>query len=353
MRTRIVALGIAALFAGCTRAGDLGMPVPSVVPPVPSVVPTASPPWSSDPADGPPSASLQPLPSDPELRHAVELRRQFGLRSDLDWVQAVAVDPRATTTLLEIPLLPEEAQAVAADEAMDDAIAIVVNDYAASHRDEFGGLYIDRETNAGLVSLWTGHLDEHEAAIRARLARGARAFFRQVAYSERYLGSLQDRIVADRDWMSSIPAAFGSAGVDVIRNETLVTVSSANPAAVDLIEDHYGFGAALEVSSDGTGAALIPWGIVNGRVRTRSGDLPPQADYFLQWRGSGPGDCGGGDVGYGVSPDGTFTLPCQQGTWTIEVTVPSDDGWRPIGEGTVKVIANRTANLDIVLSSVP
>jgi len=157
-------------------------------------------------------------------------------------------------------------------------------------------------------------------------------------------------VVADRDWMISIPAVFQSAGVDIVRNVTLVSVSSANPAAVDLIEAHNGFGAALDVESDGTGAALLPWGTIAGRVRTPSGGLPPSADYYLRWSGNGPGDCGVGDVGYGLSPEGAFTLPCQQGTWTIEVTVPGDDGWRPVGVGTVTVLAGRTSTLEITLS---
>jgi hypothetical protein len=344
MRARILIAAIALLLASCTRAGELATPAgPSGLGPSPS----------SDMADVPSPASLEPVPSDPELRHAVELRRTFGLRSDLDWVAAVAVDPRATTTLLGVPLLPEEERAFAAEEASAEAVAAAVNGYADSHRDEFGGVYIDRESNAGVVSLWTDHLEVHEAAIRAKLAPGARAVFRRVTYSERYLGSLQDRVVADRDWMASIPAVFQSAGVDIIHNVTLVTVSSANPAAADLIEAHFGFGAGLQVESDGTGAALLPWGTVAGRVRTPSGGLPPRADYNLRWSGSGPGDCGGGDVGYGVSPDGTFTLPCQQGTWTIEVTDPGDDGRRPVGVGTVRVVEGRTSTLEIILSSQP
>jgi hypothetical protein len=150
-----------------------------------------------------------------------------------------------------------------------------------------------------------------------------------------------------------LAAIFQAAGVDVIRNVMLMSVSSAVPDAAEVIEAHYGVGAALEVESDGTGAALLPWGTVAGRVRTASGDLPPEADYNLRWSGGGPGDCGGGDVGYGVSPGGTFTLPCQQGTWTIEVAVPGDDGWRPVGVGTVRVIADHTTTLDIVMTGMP
>ncbi len=344
MRTAFVSLGLAFILGACTR---VGAPVPT--PPESS----ADAPSSFVPAPSPTLAIEEPLPSDPAIRHAVELRRSLGLRSDVGYVQSVAADPRAQTAWLDIPLLPEEEAELAASEAEFETIASAVNEYAGSHRDEFGGVYIDRETNAGVVSLWTGHLDEHEAGIRARLAPGARAVFRKVTYSEEYLRSLQDRIVADRDWLASIPAVFETAGVDVIRNVTVMSVSSINPAAVQLIEAHYGLGPALEATSDGTGAALIPWGTVEGRLRTPAGSTPDRADYFLRWHSDGPGDCGGGDVGYGVSDAGTFSIPCQQGTWTIDVTVPGGDGWRSIGQGTVDVLANRTSKLDIVLAGAP
>jgi hypothetical protein len=299
-------------------------------------------------------ATAEPVPSDPELRHTVELRRSLGLRSDLAYIEAVARDPRATTTLLDIPLLPEEEADVTARYEDADTVAAVVNEYAAAHPDEFGGVYIDMESGAGVVTLWTGHLADHEAAIRARLAPGSRAAFRNVQYSERYLRALQDQIVADREWMASIPAAMQSAYVDTIRNVAVLSVSSANPRAVELIEAHLHLGDALEVRSDGTGAVFIPWGEVVGRVRTLAGKVPSPADYSLRWHGTGPGDCGGGDVGYGISSDdGAFTLPCQAGTWTIEVTVPGDEGWRSIGHGTVDVSANGSAKLDIVLTEAP
>jgi hypothetical protein len=352
MRRGIAGIAIALLAMACTRAGDPGPPGSGSIasPPTPAA-PTA--PSATVAVVVPVPASPEPAPDDPSLRHAVELRRSLGLRSDLAWVEAVAADPRATTTYLEIPLLPAEEADVRTRYADADTDAAAVNEYAAGHADEFGGVYIDMESGAGVVSLWTGHLEDHEAAIRARLAPGARVAFRQVEYSERHLRALQDQVTADRAWMAWIPAVMLSSYVDTIRNVTVMSVSSANPRAVVLIESHYGFGNALEVTSDGTGAALVPWGTVAGRVRTRGGDAPPMADYNLRWHGTGPGDCGGGDVGYGLAEGGTFTLPCQQGTWTIEVTVPSGDGWRSIGEGTVDVKANRTAKLDIVLTAAP
>jgi hypothetical protein len=342
MRRLVIVIGVVALLAGCTRAGEQGL---------------ASGPSSPDPsglASAGPSPSADESPqSDAAVQHAIELRRSLGLRSDLAWVKAVAADPRATSTLLAIPLLPDEEAVVNAQSSDAEAVIAVVNDYVAGHGDEFGGVYIDNAAGARVVALWTAHLEEHEAAIRARLTPGARFAVRLVTYTERYLRGLQDRVVADRDWMASIPAVLQTAGVDVIRNVTTVSVSSANPKAPDLVEAHYGFGTALEVDSDGTGAVLIPWGKVEGRVHTSAGDPPADNAYNLVWHSTGPGACGIGEVGYGLTADGAFSLPCQQGTWTIEVTVPGDDGWRSIGEGTVVVEADRTSRLDIVVTTEP
>jgi hypothetical protein len=351
MRRGFGSVAIAVLVIACTRAGDPGPASPQNASPLLSALPTE---LASEAQTALPTLTgAEPLPSDPNLRHDVEFRRSLGLRSDLAWVQAVALDPRTTATYLAIPVLPEEEADVRARYSDADTVAAVVSEYAAIHADEFGGVYIDMESGAGVVSLWTGHVAVHEAGIRARLTRGARVAFRQVVYSERYLRTLQDQVTADRDWMASIPAVMQSAYVDTIRNVTVLTVSSANPRAVELIEAHFDLGNAFEVKSDGTGAALIPWGAVVGQVRTPAGAAPVRADYNLRWHSAGPGDCGGGDVGYGFSSTGTFTLPCQQGTWTIEITVPSGDGWRAIGEGTVDVLANRTAVLDIVLTEAP
>lgn len=344
MRRAIVGVGVTLLLLACTKAGGEGTSTPE------QSAGSAAP-ASSDATMAP--ATAEPLPSDPELRHTVELRRALGLRADLAYIEAVARDPRATTTYLEIPLLPEEEADVMARYDDAHAVGAVVSEYAAAHRDEFGGLYIDLESGAGVMTLWTGHLADHEEAVRAGLAPASRVAFRQVQFSEGYLQTIQERVVADTAWMASIPAQWLGAGVDVIRNVVLLSVSSAEPQAVAVIEAHFSLGDALEVQSDGTGAFFIPWGEVIGRVRTPAGKVPGPADYSVRWHGTGPGDCGGGDIGYGISSDGSFILPCQAGTWTIEVVVPANEGWRSIGEGTVDVPANGTAKLDIVLTETP
>lgn len=235
-----------------------------------------------------------------------------------------------------------------------DVVAPIVRAYAGGPG-EYADIYIDHEHGGSVMSLWTGHLAEHEAAVRALLPAGSRVAFRRVEFSERYLRGLQDQITAELAppsvWLDAIPAQLESVGVDVIANHAFAHVSSANPDATRRIEAHFDVGRTLVVESGGTGAALVPWGEVAGKVRTSAGKLPPSADYLLLWRGPAGLRCGGGDIGYGLAPDGTFTLPCQTGRWTIEVAVPGEnDDWRPIGSGVVDVPTNATVELDIVLT---
>jgi hypothetical protein len=60
-----------------------------------------------------------------------------------------------------------------------------------------------------------------------------------------------------------------------------------------------------------------------------------------------------GDVGYGVSWDGTPTeLPCQAGRWTIFLISNSDFG-SPVGRATVTVTGGATVDIAIHASVVP
>ena len=111
----------------------------------------------------------------------------------------------------------------------------------------------------------------------------------------------------------------------------------------------------ITVESDGTGAALIPRGLVKGRVVDSLGKSPGKAlegQLDLSWTSDGPGDCGGGDIGFGVAADGTFEVPCQAGGHTIQVQIGvPDDGWKTLGEGHVIAVADSTVTLEIRLTT--
>ncbi|HEY4227431.1 MAG TPA: hypothetical protein VGM49_03765 [Candidatus Limnocylindrales bacterium] len=253
-----------------------------------------------------------------------------------------------------MPLLPSEIADLNARAVNADAILQAIREYTDLHPSEFGGLYLDQHNGGAVTTLWTGHLADHTAAVWRRIRPGSRVAFRLVTYTYRDLTALQGRIGGDWDWMRAFAIAPTGVGVDEIRNRVELDVSSANPGAIALILAHYAVPAGmLAVTSDGTGAELIPRGAVSGHVLDSLGNEPGDQianEVYLAWDSDGPGDCGGGDVGYGITGAGRFTLPCQAGGHTIDVQVSGPgDGWTSIGRGHVIALAGTTVELTIRL----
>jgi len=285
-----------------------------------------------------------------EIQHAIDQRHRFGLQADLAWVLAVAVDPRAKMELLDFPMLPEEVEAFVVQQADYDAVIGAVNRYAETVLDEFGGVYVDNEDRV-VVALWTARPEVHRIKVLEQLGRFGPLRVRQVHYAKRDLRALQDRIAADWDWIEALQARPQGVGVDIAGNIVDMEISSTNPAAAAAIAGHYGVPAdMLRVTSDGTGVALMPTGTVRGTVITAEGNAPGPNGLMLDWHGDGPGDCGGGDIGYGVNVDGSFDLPCTRGGWTIIVQAGgAEAGWVEVGRAYVVVPPNGSVDLRIVL----
>ena len=256
-----------------------------------------------------------------------------------------------------MPVYPDEATKLFKDVADQNEMTQIVVGYASAFPGESGGVYIDRDEHPGMItSLWTDHLPQHAAAL-ATLLNGRANLVRQVRYSEAELRALEDPIFADIDWMEAIPARMQGLGVGIRENAMTMDVSSAEPTAIQQIVDHYGLGDKLVVTSDGTGAALVPAGEVKGKVRLKNGKAPgPTADLQIDaiHQESVPGSCGGGDMGFGVMPDGTFTYPCQAGTRILVIYGWDDSGSRvELGRKTVRVIAGETVRVTIRLTKDP
>jgi hypothetical protein len=324
----------AVVLAGCSVAGpsaSVDPPRSRSVPPSAIDVTTADP---CPPADPPIADPSLPADLDDATREAVHFRTAHGLRRDLEWIREVAADPTMSTAF-GTPLLPAEEATLFARNALPDPVRRALDGYG--HTDEFGGLYIDN-AEVRVVTLWTTDPAVHEAAIRPLLPACHPVAFLQVRWSERDLRDWQDRVAADIDWMAEIPARAIGIGADIVENVVTIDVSSANPAAGDLIVAHYDApGGMIRVTSDGTGAHLLPSGTVVGRVLLADGRQPGPNDLMLD-SGSPddpPGWCGGGDIGYGVMEDGTIDFPCKVGRRTILVR-----DWVPDGGGEHPVVAS-------------
>ena len=295
----------------------------------------------------------EPIPE--EIVEAMDFRETMGLRADRAYVETVARDPRATIGYVHVPLLPEEELELKRRQRMADAILPDVQAYTATHADEFAGLYLDQQRGGILVTRWTANAMLHEAALQVIVgARGAVVGV-EALFSYRELRQLQDVVAADADWFATIPARLEGVGVDEVRNVLRVDISSANPDAETMIRHHFGLGSQLEVTSDGTGAALLPVGRVRGRTVMADGGPPGEEAGRLNvtYRTDVPGWCGGGDIGFVVAPDGSFEIPCKAGRRTIVIEAAMPDEWVVVGAVEVDVPADRAIEIVVTLDPLP
>jgi hypothetical protein len=290
----------------------------------------------------------------PAEQAAITFRVTFGLRADLAYVRAVANDATASSKEFAVPLLPAEVKELESRPSDPGGIIDAVQPYADLHPADFGAMFQDPD-HVGVTFLWVRNLEAHAEAVWRRVRPGSQLTFLYATYAYDDLRALQERVGNDWDWMRADAIAPTGVGVRDELNWVELDISSANPGAAALILAHYSVPAnMLHIVSDGTGAALIPPGTVTGRVVDSLGKPPGQAiahDLNLGWSSDGPGDCGGGDIGYGIGADGRFELPCQAGghDMLVEVSVP-DGGWKTIASGHVVAVAGKTVTMTMRLN---
>jgi hypothetical protein len=344
LRSAAGRLGLSLLAASILAVGCIARPQPSA-PPLPSAPPA---PVDAAPASPPAEPTPSPEPSidiaglDETTTTALRIRTEFGLRRDLDFIRLVAEDPTATDEF-GTPMLPAETAELFARNDRSAAVLRSIRDYLADRAPVFGGLWIDQAAG-GIVTLsFTDELDHHRRALAGLLGGRATVTVVQARYSEAVLRTLQDRIVAQDAWFKTIPASLQGVGVDVMENVVSVDVSTTNAAVEQLIVARLGVPPdMIAVHSDGTGAHLLPSGTVRGRVVRADGKPPGNNELMVDARGGDPGWCGGGDIGYGVMPDGRFEIPCKVGRRTIVILAlpPNADEWIVVGSRDVEVPAN-------------
>ena len=358
LRSALAITAVAVGLVGCSVEAPLGSATgvtaseASVETPIPVASPTSvlkAEPCQTAPETPIPESSL-PTSLDVETREAIRVRTEYGLRHDLAWVREVAEDPTAVTEF-GAPMLPSETASLFARNELGGPVQDVLAEYG--HTDEFGGLYIDNVQGGVIVVLWTTDPEIHDAAIRPNLPACFPIEFRQVRWSEQELRRWQDRISADVDWMAEIPAAAEGVGVDIMENVVEVSVSSAEADAVERILAYYDAPVGMvRVRSDGTGAVLIPYGTVVGRVLLADSRPPGRNDLMLD-AGSPddpPGWCGSGEMAYGVGEDGRIEFPCKTGRRTVLVRDWTADGEHPVvATVVVEVPANREVEVEITL----
>jgi len=271
---------------------------------------------------------------------AIAFRKAFVLRADEAWVRHVAADPRASTSY-GVPLMLDEEAVVAAKTSTPDGVRAAITTYAQSQPD-YAGIRKDYLRGGMPVVYFAGRLDEHRADLTKLLPVGTTFDVVLVKFSWDELHALQDRIVHDSAWMTSIAAYLEGVGIDPERNLVKVEISSANAKAATEIADHYNAQDRIYVVSDGLGTHLLPTGTLVVRAVDARGR--PLAGLIVLLEGDVSGS-GIGDVGLGTGRDGEW----RGDVISIGYTVKLNENGQDIAKGHVIVIPHQVTTITLVV----
>lgn len=287
------------------------------------------------------------------LSQAIEIRLKLGLRSDPAWVHHVAMMPEALPGIPEygLPLTPDELTELRSRASTFQETNAVIDRYGREHPDEWAGSSANSRRDA-VVARFTGHVEEHEANLRRRLAPGAPFFVTEAQWTLGELEAVRTRI--SDEWLNGA-AWFREHGfvptvlaIDVQANQVELRVSSTRSEIDELVEAHYGAEGMIWVISDGIGVALLPKGDIGGRVIDHEGKPVPGAtiEVWSSVAGAGPP----GDIGYGTNAAGRFLvqgLPAV--VYTIDVYSGGEDGGYLGSSGPIHVVAGEATEVVVVV----
>jgi hypothetical protein len=291
-------------------------------------------------ASSSPSPSAEPV-SEVDIARAVEFRTRFGIRADEAWTRSVAVDP-AHVVAYGVPLLPaEEAELNARPRTFED-LAVVLQDYAASHPGEFGGMYVEPPGSQQFVVLFTGHLDDHTAALSKLVSPASTIQLRLTPTAERDLDALMERISGDAGALRAAGIFVVETSRDDVGRVVEVGLSTERPDAPGLLVGRYGPTVVARII-DPTGAYLKTPGSVVGRVVDGSGRGVAAMIGIAPLFAEVPLDA----IGRETTPAGTFRIDRMlPGRWRITADAPG------FAQGAVEVDVppGGTATADLVLA---
>ncbi|SDF50288.1 hypothetical protein SAMN05660662_2390 [Blastococcus aurantiacus] len=194
------------------------------------------------------SRPTAPPPTDAES-HEIQLRSQFGLRSDLPYVRTVDADPRSTTDRLGIPLTPEESADI---EARSSTVRVL--GAAAQDLDGYGGIWIDQAAGGvihlGVAGSWS---EETIQRLRSLVPAGQQLVLEEVAVSlaelESLLERLNDAVLSD----PSLRVHLAGLYLEEQNNAVRLTMLTDTPQELlDQVEQEFGGpGFVLDSAAEG------------------------------------------------------------------------------------------------------
>lgn len=291
-----------------------------------------------------------------ELARAITFRQTVGLRSDVEWVREVAARPEAMAGVLayNVPLLPEEVEAVNKRFVDAQEVLDILDDYAANHPSEWAGATQDA-SGGSVTARFTAHVADHQANLRGWLPPNAKVNVVQVRWSLRDLRAALARMNEDDwygpdSWLLEHGIYALGLGLNVARNQIEFDVSSTRTDLDALLEEQYGATQMLIVASDGTGVRLLPKGTLKGRVVNTAGE--PVGGVDLELDASVPGAGAHNDVGHGTNDEGRFVFrDIEAVSYTVKVYTGGPIDTRTLlGESQrVTVLAGKTTTITITI----
>jgi hypothetical protein len=230
--TRIAMIAAIALLASGCIALPAGLEPSPPPPPAPTTVATPS--SSPEPS---PTASPSPTPTpddSAEIDRAIEIRDDWDLRADREWVIAVHADPTSVMSELGILVTPEELAFIERDFVAEPVMRFVA--YGERHADQFGGLYLEGPT---VVMMFTDDLEMHEQNL-AEIARGRPLRVVPCQYSKAALDRLMMSLVDDFKALLSTDTQPLSLGVDTKNNVVQLELKSDDPSLKERLEGPHG-----------------------------------------------------------------------------------------------------------------
>jgi hypothetical protein len=199
-------------------------------------------------SSGAPSQSDPLGEVDSDLRTAIELREDLGLRSDEAWVRQVAANPDADSDLIGIPLTPAESRELEERFARSEDAAAMAGAYGREHPDTFAGLYVDQEHAGRIVVRFTADHERHQAALDALWGEPGVIVVEAAHFTEAALQDIQHAIADARKDLERQGIVLIEVGSGGFENVVEVVVKSDNPGAEDVIKAFGPAGAvAVEV----------------------------------------------------------------------------------------------------------
>lgn len=298
-----------------------------------------------------PSPSANSWLSDQAITRAIEFREKLGLQFNEAWVRQVAEMPEAAEGVLvySVPLTTVELDVLERRATAIDAVLDAVEEYGEAHPEDWGG--VTKEPTTGtVVARFSDNLEQHEAELRSMLRPDARLTLLKVRWSLVDLAPVFERIHDDwigGSWLLDHGIYTIALGVDTVKNQVTLEVSSARSDLDALLEDRYDAAQMLTVTADGTGVRLLPTGTLRGRVV--DGDGRPVEAAQIELESSVAGTHATGDVGIETNEAGRFLfLDIPAVDYTVRVYSGDSLSTRTLlGSRRVTVAADTTTNVEV------